>query len=213
MRTKTILLSAAVLAAGLSASLAQSVFSVNAVGYVNVTVVGGYTLICNPLNGTNNLLSTVIPAPPDGTTVLKWDPATQRFGSPFTYLDGVGWLPDGTVLPGEGFFINTGGAATTLTFVGEVPQGSLSNPLSANYTLISSIVPQSVSLADPTVSFPAQDGDTLLRWNSATQRFNDPFTYLDGIGWLPTDPIPAVGEGFFYNTQTARAWTRTFSVN
>lgn len=214
MRTKTFLLSAAVLAAGLSASVAQSVFSVNAVGYVNIPVSGAYTLIANPLNGTNNLMSTVIPAPPDGTVILKWNPASQSFSAPFTYVDGLGWLPDGTINPGEGFFINTGGSATTLTFVGEVPQGAnLANPLSANYTLISSIVPQSISLADPSASFPAQDGDVVLVWNVATQRFDAPFTYVDGLGWLPSNPTPAVGQGFFFNTTTARTWTRTFSVN
>ena len=71
MRTKTLLLSAAVLAAGLAASTAQSVFSVNAVGYVNKTLAPGYNLIANPLNGTNNLLSTIIPTAPDGSAVIK----------------------------------------------------------------------------------------------------------------------------------------------
>src|SRR5437763_15367210 len=61
MRTKTLLLTAAVLAAGLGASVAQTVFSVNAVGYVNVTIKPGYNLICNPLNGSNNVISTVMP--------------------------------------------------------------------------------------------------------------------------------------------------------
>ena len=215
MRTKTILLSAAVLAAGLSTSLAQSVFSVNAVGYVNTTVGAGYSLIANPLNGTNNLLSTVMPAPPDGTVVLRWNPASQTFAAPLSYIDGVGWVPDATINPGEGFFINLPlGATATLTFVGEVPQGAnLSNPISANYSLLSSIVPQAISLDDPAANFPAQDGDIVLQWSPLTQGFRAPLSYIDGVGWVPTAPTPAVGEGFFYNTLTARTWTRTFSVN
>lgn len=215
MRTKTLLFSAAVLAAGLTVSVAQSVYSVNAVGYVNIAVGQGYTLIANPLNGTNNLLSTVMPAPPDGTVVLKWDATSQSFAAPLSYIDGVGWVPDGTVNPGEGFFINLPtGASATLTFVGEVPQGaSLNNAISANYSLLSSIVPQSISLADPTATFPAVDGDVVLQWDAATQSFKAPLSYIDGVGWVPSDPTPAVGEGFFYNSLTARTWTRSFSVN
>jgi hypothetical protein len=217
MRTKTLLLSAAVLAAGLAASVAQSVYSVNAVGYVNLTLGPGYSLISNPLNGTNNNLSTVLPTPPDGTYVLKWDPATQSFLNPFNYLDGVGWLPDTTVNPGEGVFINLppGSGNVTLTFVGEVPQGALTNRISGNYSLLASVVPQQIALDAPEASFPVQDGDYVLFWNPATQAFDNPINYLDGVGWLPSAPTPAVGQAFFYFTGSgaSRLWTRNFSVN
>src|SRR5688572_23815862 len=129
MRTKTLLLTAAVLTAGLAASVAQSVYSVNAVGYVNKSLVAGYTLISNPLNGTNNLLSTILPVVADGTFILKWNAASQTFSDPSQYYDGLGWLPDATLNPGEGAFINAP-AATTVTFVGEVPQGNLTNQIS-----------------------------------------------------------------------------------
>ena len=68
MRTKTILLTAAVLAAGLGASVAQSVFSVNAVGYVNVTIRPGYNLIANPLNNGGNTVSEVLPPASHGSS-------------------------------------------------------------------------------------------------------------------------------------------------
>lgn len=216
MRTKTLLLTAAVLTAGVAASVAQSVYSVNAVGYVNKPLVPGYTLISNPLNGTNNLLSTILPVVPDSTFVLKWNAAAQTFADPNTYVDGIGWLPDGTLNPGEGAFINLPGPGTnTVTFVGEVPQGTLTNQIAGNYTLLSHIVPQAISLAHPSVNFPAQDADFVLFWNPATQSFRDPITFVDGLGWLPNEPTPAVGEGFFFNTSAgaARPWSRSFSVN
>jgi len=210
MRTKTLLLTAAVIAAGMAASQAQ-VYSVNAVGYVNKALSVGYSLIANPLNGTNNNLNTIMPTVPDGTFVLKWLPATQSFSDPAQYYDGLGWLPDtATMAPGEGAFINLP-SATTVTFVGEVPQGTLTTPISANYSLISSKVPQSAGLS--TMGLQGQDGDYVLFWNPATQSFKDPIQYYDGLGWLPEDPTPAVGEGFFFNTPTARNWTRTFNVN
>lgn len=213
MRTKALLSTAALLAVVAVSASAQSVYSVNAVGYVNLALGGGYSLIANPLNGTNNFLSTVLPAPPDGTFILKWNPATQSFFDPVNFLEGVGWLPDDTITPGQGVFINLP-SSTTLTFVGDVPQGNLTNQISANYSLISSIVPQAIALDAVAANFPVQDGDFVLQWNPAAQSFFDPINYLEGVGWLPSAPVPAVGEGFFYNTTAgARPWTRSFSVN
>jgi hypothetical protein len=224
MRTKTFLLSAAVFAAGLAVSTAQSVYSVNAVGYVNKTIVAGYNLIANPLNGTNNNINTIIPTAPNGSVILKWDGAAQQFGQADTYLDGLGWVdasvqPSTTTLnPGEGiFFQNNSGASATLTFVGEVPQGSLTNRIGANFGFYSSIVPQSAGLT--ALGFPGQSGMTYNGWDTAGQTYAAAYTYIDGLGWVdpgvnPVDPVPAVGEGFLItNPGAAVNWTRTFSVN
>lgn len=224
MRTKAILSAAAVFAAGLAVSMAQApVYSVNAVGYVTKSLTNGYNLVSNPLNGTNNLLSTILPVLPNESYVLRWNPATQSYsGSVPTYYDGFGWLPDEVVNPGEGFFINsTAPGNTNVTFVGEVPQGNLTNSIAGNYSLISHIVPQSISLAAAGVGFPAQEEDYVLFWNPVAQSYApDVPTYygdpnLGGFGWLPFDPTPTVAEGFFYHTGAgaARNWNRTFSVN
>jgi hypothetical protein len=221
MRTKTFLLSAAVLAAGLSASTAQSVYSVNAVGYVNVPVVQGYQIIANPLNNSNNMLSVILPSVADGTLIYKFNPVTQTFGNASTFIDAppdpAFWFPDAVLNPGEGVFLRAP-AAGTLTFVGEVPQGSLSNPLPQNYSLRSSIVPQSGGISS-VLGLTAADGDTVYFFNPATQTYANALTYIlappDPGFWFPTEPNPAVGQGFFFknNTGTPRSWTRTFSVN
>jgi hypothetical protein len=221
MRTKTILLAAAVFAAGLGVSLAQSpVYSVNAVGYVTKTLTNGFNLISIPLNGTNNDLNTTIPVAPDGTLILRWVGGSQSFDpAPNQYYDGFGWFPTATINPGEGLFVSIppGTLTTNLTFVGEVPQGNLTNHIdSGAYSLLAQIVPQAISLGDPSVTFPALDGDIVLFWNPVTQSYKDPTQFYDGFGWFPVDPIPAVGEGFFYNNapgHPGRDWTRTFSVN
>src|SRR5689334_14692664 len=64
MRTKTLLLTAALSAAGLLPSMAQ-VFSVNAVGYVNQSVpANGLAILAVPLNGNpNNSLNNTLPIP------------------------------------------------------------------------------------------------------------------------------------------------------
>jgi hypothetical protein len=222
MRTKTLLLSAAVLAAGLAASTAQSVYSINAVGYVNLTLSSGYNLIANPLNGTNNNINTVMPVVPDGSIVLRWNNNAQSFYQAETYFGGT-WFDgnfqvSGTLInPGEGFFFqNNSGSTVTLTFVGEVPQGNLTNRVSANYGFYSSQVPQSGTLTS--LGFPGQDGMTYNGWNASGQSYNQAYTFFGGTwfdpGFSPADPVPAVGEAFLItNPGSAVNWTRTFSVN
>jgi len=234
MRTKTLLLSAAVFAAGLALSTAQSVYSVNSVGYVNKPVLAGYNLIANPLNGTNNNVNTVIPVALGDSLLYKWDKVAQHFGTrPDTYYDVGdpnlnGWYdPDlakstNVVNPGEGVFLYSP-AATTLTFVGEVPQGTLANPIAQNYGFYSSIVPQSAGLS--TMNFAGVADMLYQGWNPTNQHYLQPLTYYvvpedhsqDGFyddQLNKVDPAPAVGEGFLlYNPSGAYSWSRTFSVN
>jgi hypothetical protein len=211
MRTKALLLTAAVMTAGLAASVAQSVYSVNAVGYVNLNLPANFSLISNPLNGTNNNLSTILPVVPDGSQVLTWDAANQRFNDANLYFGGFGWVPDGTLNPGQGAFLFVP-SATTVTFVGEVPQGNLTNNIPVNFGLLAHMVPQSIGLE--AANLVSTDGDQVLFWDRANQRFEDAFLYFGGFGWVPSDPVPDVAEGFFYfNAGAARTWGRTFSVN
>jgi len=232
MRTKTLLLTAALSAAGLASSMAQ-VYSVNAVGYVNTSIPGNNQLaiLANPLVGTNQSIATIIPTAPDGSIVFRFDPATQNYRDPSTYFDGIGWLstdPDPQLPVGEGFWLQNPGAAGTLTFVGEVAQGAASNGVQLqgnnNLSLVSSKVPQSARLGESgvagTLEFPAADGDTIFQFDVATQNYKDPYSYFAGIGWLhPTDPDPAgplvgVGTGFWLQRSgAAGVWNRNFSVN
>jgi hypothetical protein len=213
MRTKALLLTAAFGAAGLATSMAQStpVYSVNAVGYVNVSLNPGFNMLANPLNSGDNSLSTILPSAPDGTVVYKFDPGTG-FENANTFFAGVGWLPDNTLSPGEGAFVyNPTSDAVTVTFVGEVPQGDLKNPVPAGFSIKSSQVPQEATLTD--LGFPAGDGDTVYQFDSATQAYKDAVTYFAGVGWLPSEPSPKVGEAFWVLKGTAADWNRTFSVN
>lgn len=208
MRTKTFLLTAAVFAAGLGASVAQSVYSVNAVGYVNLALPAGNSLIANPLNGTNNLLNTVIPVAPDFSQIYKFDPATQLYLGSSTFLGGS-WDVNYTLAPGEGAFIILPSAAT-ITFVGEVPQGNLATPLSSNYQIASSQVPQAGALT-ATLGYPAQDFDQVFKYDRVNQRFSNSYNYLGG--WDPADPPLEVGESVFIQRTASGSWTRAFSVN
>src|SRR5689334_13849488 len=85
MRTKTLLLTAALSAAGIATSMAQAVYSVNAVGYVNTTLVPGFNLVSNPLdnktgNTIQNLFGTGVQGTiPNNLTVYYFNPDTDAF--------------------------------------------------------------------------------------------------------------------------------------
>jgi len=205
MRTKALLLSAALLAAGLTGSTAQSVYSVNAVGYVNLSLPAAYSMIANPLNTTNNTLNALLSDAPNSSQVLKWngtgfDVATFFFGA---------WDNNFTLNPGEGAFILPNGPYT-VTFVGEVMQGSLTNPIPAGYSIRASQVPQSGGLTTTLGLTQLENGSQVLVWNGSGYNVH---TLFFG-NWDPTEPSINVGQSFFINAAGAGAsWTRAFSVN
>ena len=215
MRTKTLLLTAAVSAAGLATSMAQ-VFSVNAVGYVNKTVPAGkLALISNPLNAADNSIGALFKGVPDGTQVYKYD-GSGFVTATYDELEGA-FLPapsaKTTVAPGEGVFVRNGSkvAELKITFVGEVPQGTLNNPIPKGLSIRSSIVPQAGTAEE--LGLKGGDGDQLNQFDTGTQSYAT--STFDGIdnAWLPKLKALAVGEAFFLKAAKASTWTRTFSVN
>jgi hypothetical protein len=232
MRTKTLLITAALSAAGLLPSMAQ-VFSVNAVGYVNISVpANGYAIVSNPLNGNpNNDLNTTLPLPDSftGASVYRFNPTTQSYRDTMQWVGGVGWLAsdpaDLIVNPGEGFFLqNVAGVPLTATMVGEVPSGTTANPIRGNnaYQIRSAVVPKGlplgwVGLAN-SLEFPADTGDSVFIFDAATQQYKDTVQYVDGVGWLSSDypvegPTIQPGTGFFIQKVAPdRSWSMTFNV-
>lgn len=217
MRTKTILTMAALSVASLATAVAQTVYSVNAVGYVNVTVPAGkFALLANPLNQPTNNLPSVLPGVPAGTIVYifnsagAFDVATARAGGLWT---GTGAAD--LINPGAGFFVkNAGTADMTITFVGEVPQGTnLTVAIPAGFSLISSIVPQAGKL-ETDLKFPAAVNDKAYLFDSGTQNYTI-FTRRAGGAWTggTGEPALAVAQGMFYQAVAATTWTRSFNVN
>jgi hypothetical protein len=217
MRTKTLLLLAAAAAAGIATASAQTtVYSVNAVGYVNTTVPKGFALISNPLIAQTNTVSALLTGQvPQDTQVFVWDTTKKTFNIA-SYDTTFGWDPvavaDSAMMPGGGVFIkNQSAAAFTITFVGEVPQGSpLKTPLVAGLQIVSSQVPQSDTI-DKLGYVGAQD-DKVYQWDSTKQTYNI-FTFDTTFGWDPTLKALGVGEAVFLSRNTAGSWDRTFSVN
>jgi len=213
MRTLKALLCLSALAGGLAVSQAQNVYSLNVVGYVNVPAVGSgaglFTMIANPLNAANNTVASLIPTPPDFTTVYKF------VGSSFVtadYLFGA-WTGEATVMtlnPGEGAIVLAQSPFTT-TFVGEVMQGNLTNTFPAGYSIRSSMVPQAgtlTALGLPTTSLT--DFDTVYQFDSATQGYIA--NSLVFGTWSPAEPTLKVGESIWLQTANSGTWIRSFTV-
>jgi hypothetical protein len=189
MRTKTLALSALLGLLCSASVMAQNVYSVNAVGYINVTLYPGYNiitcpLICSPDNTIATLLNNSAGAyqiPGLHKAIVYSFVNGGGFGNSDTANTAIGgtagWANNGTLTinPGQAvFFYNNQNLVTGsnmyATFVGTVPQNS--TPISANfpngmtnalikgYNLVGSIVPVSGDLVtSPISALTAFNGD------------------------------------------------------
>jgi len=214
MRTKALLLTAALSAAGVATSMAQAVYSVNAVGYVNTVLHPGFTLISNPLTATDNTVAGLFGGGkvPINTTVYKYN------GTGFdinTYTDDEVFANPGmTLVPGEGAFIkNPTAADVTVTFVGEVPTGTLTVDLPAGLSIRSSKVPQAGTATE--LGLVGAEGDTIYQYNNtgtpATSGYK--ISRVEDGEWGPALTPLKVGEAFFIKKVAPATWTRTFNIN
>jgi hypothetical protein len=212
MRTKTLLLTAALSAAGIATSMAQ-VYSVNAVGYVNTALVPGFNLISNPLDNKsgNNIANLFGTQFGQSATVYKFNSATGTYQT-IAFDDLGGWPPAAsttTIMPGEGAFVRVN-TAVTITFVGDVPQGNLTQPIPVGFSIQASQVPQAGNVTAAPFNFPSAVGDTIYQF-LPTQTYQTA-AFDDLSGWSRAVNLK-VGEAFFLRATQARNWTRTFNVN
>jgi len=218
MRTKLLLLTAAVGAAGVATSMAQ-VYSVNAVGYVNKTIpANGFALVSNPLMAADNTIDKLFVPVPAGTQVYYYDTAKKQYTvGTFDDLDNsYGEAGKLKVEPGQGVFVrNPTAQPLTITFVGEVPQGTLTVPMVAGLQIVSSKVPQAGTPEQ--LSFPnklAQGltaGDQVYKFQPDQKYLVATFDDLDD-NWDKALTFD-VGESWFVSLQKPVTWTRQFSVN
>jgi len=228
MRTTKALLCAAALAAGAVTSMAQNVYSLNVVGYVNVTAPAGYSILANPLSaGVTNGANEIMPIT-DGEVILTFTGGHYNY---FGYDSGNGgWIDANanpttppTLPPGQGFwYLNPGATAQTITFVGQVtPSPGVTNSMSlpAGYSLVGTPMPVGGSLPLVTgtgnppvagaINMPIIDGMVLLPFVSGHYQYKG---YDSGNGgWIDENangiaaPTISVGQGFFYLNPTAGA--------
>jgi hypothetical protein len=185
MRTKTLLATAAALAAAVTYSQAQStVYSQNVVGYVNLSIpASSLVMVANQLDTGSNTLDNVFQTGVVSTKsfVLEWNGAGYNT---YQYLNcadsgGVqaGWYSGSTevghtnlLAPGQGlFFHNASASAVTIPTVGQVIQGTNTYSVPAGLNIFS--VPQPLageSLDAANINFPVVSTKTFyLAWTGS----------------------------------------------
>ncbi len=217
------LLSALLGTLGSVSLMAQStnVYSLNAVGYINVTVEPGFNIVSCPLIASpDNTINTLLT---NGTGQFKkwgffaFNPASGSYDTE-AIGTGTGWTGGGTntLAPGQAAWLfNPSSVATNITFVGTVPSGSITNSISPGFNLISSVLPTSGNIVTNTLmNFTTQvKKDQVFTFNATTQTYN-PADIATATGWT-ADPVQAnVGGGFWYvnNTNVVNNWVENFSV-
>ena len=214
MKTKALLAAGLMMAATAASSFAQTVYSVNAVGFVNVACPPGFSLIANPLDAATSTVVALFPNPVSGTVVFKFNPATGGFvSSSYSSFLGAWTDPAMTLVPSEGFFYkNPVGTPVTLTFVGNVQQGTLATSLGSGFNLVASRVPQQ-GLISTDLGLPTDAGTTVFTFSNAANSYSS-FAFSSFLGgWTPSEPTVAVGQGFFVKRSAVGSWSRSFSVN
>ena len=213
MNIKALLFTAVIGAVGTAASMAQAVYSVNIVGYVNLTLRSGLSMIANQLNATpNNRVTTLFPAPPGALSVSKFVPTTGNFVSA-VYDTDAGWDdPSSMELhPGQGAFVDNPNPPMPVTFVGEVQLVSTIN-IHTGLDIYSSPIPIAGDLND--IGFPPIPPGRLLTLFKFNGTAFDNFGYDEEAGgWQPSVPRVAIGESFFIdNPGPSITWVRNFAV-
>jgi hypothetical protein len=247
MRTKTMLLSALLGALGSVSVMAQTnVYSLNAVGYINVTITPGFNMISCPLIETpDNTVGTVLNnanSNYNGASVYFWFPTatppqysedTAQEGGKFGTTNADGWFFNGTnvAAPGVGFWFDSP-VSNTITFVGTVPTGPITNTLVPGFNLVGSVVPMSGDLISNSLSALTNynvpnpslgtGGDNVYTYNSSNTPVYAEYSTASGKfagfgysnNWVsPGDPIlPFVGEGFWYDAYATIQWVENYSV-
>jgi hypothetical protein len=230
MITKTLFLTAlsSLSAIGLMAQTSTNVYSLNAVGYINVVCPPGFSMIADQLwaSGGNTISNVLNDADDhlDLVSIYKWTGTGFQVDNANAniYSSPSGWSGGGqeTLNPGEAIWFNNGtGHTITNTFVGTVPQGTNTVQLAAGFNMVSSPVPQSGDLVtvmgltnennlDAVYVFNNPGGYTVYDYNVNTGNSGT------GDNWVNNgDPMVNVGQGFWYDATAAITWSRNFSVN
>ena len=207
MKAKSIVLSVALAALGLLA-MRQNASAIAGVYYVAMT--NGYNFVANQLiatdasGATNNTLTNVVIAPPEGTRAYTYNVTNQAFLPPAIYHTNGGWTTNFDCSPGKGFVIYANSQWSN-TFVGQVPTGYLTNFVRGSnaFSLIAAEIPLNGRLiAD--LNFPGTDGDDLFLFRTIPQVYSDAITFFTNYTWFdpqgppgPADPTVKLGESFF----------------
>jgi hypothetical protein len=236
MRTKTLALSAMLGALGAASAIAQTnVYSINAVGYINVVLNPGFNMIACQLTTTNNTLGALFNNSTgiyNGSKIFKWSTGIHNYledsANSATASYSNGWLNGGTVTmnPGEALWFDNGtGHVLTNTFVGTVPQGTNTVPIVPGFNMISSPVPFSGDIVTNMGLTNYNNHDRLYVFSNPAPGFPAGNYSIYSVSfstgssgymgqWSTPDPSANVGQGFWYDASSpGLSWVQIFEIN
>jgi hypothetical protein len=169
----------------------------------DLTLVPGQNFIANNELHTNFNINSVIPVAPPGATFVKWNNASQTFGSAETYTAAGGWIPGTNSLkPGEMATINNPGTAPFIIHWTTTPPYTVNllDLLPARTYGYSSQTPSIGTYESITGRLPTE-GSGMLKFNPATQSYQQ---YSFSLGqWSPSQPTVNIGESVFIQAPPA----------
>jgi len=211
-----------------------NVYSLNIVGYVNLSLPPGFSMIACQFQTTNNTIASLLNDASgvyDGIQIYKWNGTGFSLDTGDSALSPYanGWDNNGviTLNPGEAAWLkNPRTTNVNVVFLGTVPSGTLSVSVKGPgaFNMISSPVP----VAGDVVTNPIMNltnygnGDKVYVYNNpggfTTYTVDIP---LGSEGYqsqwdAPGDPQVNVGQGFWYltsKTTSSFTWTENFSVS
>jgi hypothetical protein len=224
MRTKTLLLTAALAAAGAATSMAQStIYSVNAVGYINKTIHLNAQLVAAPFEVSDYSLTALLPPDQVKNNCVVYKPVGNTFQVAFFAPSDGFWDGDPiTIDPGNGVILVSDPAGSmpapfNVTMVGQVKQSVGNAPIVTPVPAGASIKSSQVSQAGGITSVLGFTPTANVRadfYNPSGTAFEPAVFYsvADGF-WDDHEPTLGYAEGIFLTSDANQNWSRVFNVN
>lgn len=182
------------------------VYGVGAVGYINVLLKPGLNLVGLQLDSANRSVASLFTDMPDGSAIYK---IVDGLYATNIYEGGRWERPDETISVGEGVFVfNPSTLSKTVTFVGELLQGDLTNSIPAGLSIRCAMIPKSGKLG-------ANLGLRLSAFDNVYLNINNTlkvFTFLPDGNWKPSEPSVLTAESFVVNTAASTNWVTHFEA-
>jgi hypothetical protein len=181
-----------------SLTRAQSTYSVNALGYVDLNLAAGSNFIANPLFSSDNTVSNLFRGVPTGTVFLPCPHAGGAFGPSNTFASATGWSSPGAtfLMPDSAFLILP--TPMKLSFVGQ-PWNTIAGSACLTYPqgdFFSGWFPNTVcGICElPGNCPPYSDGFLVYLWDRQNQQYDEGHQYVEGLGWIPSEPVIKPGD-------------------
>ena len=200
--------------------MAQNVYSLNVVGYINITLQAGYNAVANQLDldgtGTNNTLTSVFGTQlPSHSSVYGWTGVTFTKAT----FNGTTWGGDTATAtaglqPSYGVLVSIPAASVplTVTLVGNVMQGTNTIPLAGGVNNLVSFKAPITGKLGTDLGYMPTSHDVYLPWSLTAQAWTPKQSY-NGTTWsAPGEPVLSIATPFFLNPHNTTNWTQAFTV-